>query len=254
MKQRFHLIEHYMKNLPEERPVFVTPEGHNLIISKAHFNIMDFDRVIDILYEEKDFELDDLHPHNKAKFSWLKKGASREWEVVKPEKGIILDSKIMHESGKLSWDIVGSIMIDGQSLTLECISKERLKRGTQRLSDLLKGHIGHKVDTFEDMEAAIERNRTERHDEEGEPDSYAQYMMESLMHQKFREWIDERIPALDGMTPREAVRSEDGRDKVVEIIKGMENSEERKKMEGMSNMNISFIRDELGLKSEISLS
>ena len=167
---------------------------------------------------------------------------------------MILDSRFMHESGKLSWDILGNIMIDGQSLTLECISKERLKRGTQRLNDLLKGHIDHKVDTFEDMEAAIERNRTERHDEEGEPDSYAQYMMESMMHQKFREWVDYRIPALDVMTPREAVRSENGRDKVVEIIKAMENSEERKKMEGMSNMDIGFIRDELGLKSEVFLS
>ena len=255
MKQRFHLIEHYMKNLPEERPVFVTPEGHNLIISKAHFNIRDFDRVIDKLYEEKDFELDDLHPHNKTKFSWLKKGESRKWEVVKPEKGMILDTKFMHESGKLSWDILGNIMIDGQSLTLECISKERLKRGTQRLNDLLKGHIDHKVDTFEDMEVAMERNRGERHhDKEEEPDSHARYMMDSIMHEKFREWIDERIPALDGMTPREAIRSEHGRDKVVEIIKGMENSEERKKMKGMLNMDISFIRDELGLKSEVSLS
>jgi hypothetical protein len=112
MKQRFHLITHYMKNIPEERPVFVTTEGHNLIISRAHFNIMDFDRVIDILYEEKDFELDDLHPHNKAKFSWLKKGKSREWEVVKPEKGMVLDTKFMHESGKLGWDILGNIMFD----------------------------------------------------------------------------------------------------------------------------------------------
>jgi hypothetical protein len=255
MKKRSYLIEHYMKNLPEERPAFVTPEGHSLIISKAHFNIRGFDRVLDILYEEKDFELDDLHPHKNAKFSWLKKGESREWEVVKPEKGIILDSRFMHESGKLSWDILGNIMIDRQSLTLECISKERLKKGTQRLNDLLKGHIDHKVDTFEDMEVAIERNRGERHhDEEEEPDSYAQYMMESMMHQKFREWVDERIPALDGMTPREAIRSEDGRDKIVEIIKGMENSEERKKMKGMSCMDISFIREELGLKSEVSLS
>jgi len=249
MKKRSYLAEHYMKKLPEESPILLTPEGHSLIISKAHFHIRDFDRVLDILYEEKDFALDNLVPDKEAKFSWLKRGESREWEVVKPEKGIILDSKFMHESGQLSWDILGDIIIDGKGLTLECISKERLKRGKQRLSNLLKGHINHKVDTFEDMEAAIDRDRGERDDEEGELDSRARSMMESMMHQKFRDWIDERIPALEGMTPHEAVRSVDGRDKVLEMIKDMENREERKKMKGMSYMDISFIREELGLRS-----
>jgi hypothetical protein len=158
----------------------------------------------------------------------------------------------MHESGKLSWDILGNIIIDGKGLTLECISKERLKRGKQRLSNLLKGHINHKVDTFEDMKAALDGDRRERHDEEGELDSRARSMMESMMHQKFRDWINERIPALEGMTPHEAVRSVDGRDKVLEMIKDMENREERKKMKGMSYMDIGFIREELGLKSTVS--
>ena len=35
-----------------------------------------------------------------------------------------------------------------------------------------------------------------------------------------------------------------------EMIKDMENREERKKIEGMHYMDISFIREELGLRSE----
>ena len=141
---------------------------------------------------------------------------------------------------------------DMKGLTLECISKERLKRGKKRLSNLLKGHMNHKVDTFEDMKAALDGDRRERHDEEEELDSRAEFMMESMVHQKFRDWIDERIPALDSMTPREAVKSVDSRDKVLEMIKDIENREERKKMKGMSYMDISFIREELGLKNEVS--
>lgn len=249
MKQRSYLAEHYMKNLPEERPILLTPEGHSLIISKAHFHIRDFDKVLDILYEEKDFALDSLVPHEEAKLTWLKKWESREWEKVKPEKGMIIESRFMHESGKLSWDILGGVSVDRKGLTLECISKERLKRGKQRISNLLKGHINHKVDTFEDMKAALDGDRRERHDEEEELDSRAQFMMESMVHQKFRDWVNERIPALDGMTPHEAVRSADRRDKVLEMIKDMENREERKKMKGMHYMDISFIREELGLRS-----
>ena len=100
------------------------------------------------------------------------------------------------------------------------------------------------------MEAAIDRDRGERYDEEEELDSRAEFMMESMVHQKFRDWIDERIPALDSMTPHEAVRSVDGRDKVLEMIKDMENREERKKMKGMHYMDIGFIREELELRGE----
>jgi len=100
------------------------------------------------------------------------------------------------------------------------------------------------------MEAAIDRDRGERYDEEEELDFRAEFMMESIMHQKFRDWVNERIPALDSMTPREAVRSVDGRNKVLEMIKDMENREERKKMKGMHCLDISFIREELGLRSE----
>jgi hypothetical protein len=147
----------------------------------------------DFLHEEKDFALDSLVPHKGAKLTWLKKGDSREWEKVKPEKGMIIESKFMHESGKLSWDILGGVSIDRKGLILECISKERLERGKQRLNNLLKDHIDHKIDTFENMEATIDRDRRERHDEEGELDSHAQFVMESMMQQKFRDWVNERI-------------------------------------------------------------
>jgi hypothetical protein len=252
MKKRSYLGEQYMKNLPEERPIFHTSEGHSIINSKAHFHIEDFDRVLDILYEEKDFALDNLHPHKEAKFSWLKKGESREWEVIKQEKGLILDSRFMHESGRLSWEILGNIIIDKKTLILECLSDERLERGKQRLNNLLKGHIAHKADTFEDMEVAIDRDGGKRHDEEEQLDSSTQSMMESMMLQKFSDWMDDRIPALDDMTPREAVKSVNKRDRVLEIIKDIENREERKKMKGTSYTDISFIREELGLKSEVS--
>jgi len=145
---------------------------------------------------------------------------------------------------------LGGVSVDRKGLTLECISKERLERGKQRLNNLLKDHIDHKIDTFENMEATIDRDGRERHDEEEEFDSRAQFVMESMLQQKFRNWVNERIPALEGMTPHEAARSVDRREKVLEMIKDMENREERKKMKGMHYMDIGFIREELGLRSE----
>ena len=99
------------------------------------------------------------------------------------------------------------------------------------------------------MKAALDGDRREWHDEQGVLDSRARSIMESILHQKFRDWVNEQILALEGMTPREAVRSVDRRDKVLEMIKDMENREERKKMKGIHYMDIGFIREELGLGS-----
>ncbi len=53
-----------------------------------------------------------------------------------------------------------------------------------------------------------------------------------MMEEWATQWIDEKIPALDGKTPREAVMTPEGRKKVEDLLKGWENVEERKRRDG----------------------
>jgi hypothetical protein len=65
------------------------------------------------------------------------------------------------------------------------------------------------------------------------------------MEEWVTQWLDEKLPALDGKTPREAVRTPEGREKVEELLKDWENMEERKRREGKPYIDIMVLRQML---------
>lgn len=250
MKNKSYIVEHYLEDLPEERPAFLTEEMHELINARSNYDVKDFEKVIDILSNEYDFTIDRMVTGKEAKLIWLKRGESKDWKVSKErfKNGIVVDSKLMHESGKLDWAVLGNITITSNRLILECLSKERLDRGKQRLNKLLKACISHKVDTFEDFGKAMEKVKLTKDEKiETAPSETGTFLMEALLRKKFLGWLDERIPALNGITPREAIKTGEGRQRVIELIKDIENTEERKRKEGEPYLDVNILRKELGL-------
>jgi hypothetical protein len=57
-------------------------------------------------------------------------------------------------------------------------------------------------------------------------------------------------PALDGRTPMQAIKTEEGRKKVTELLKSIENSEEHNKKEGRPFYDISWMWERLKIKRE----
>lgn len=53
---------------------------------------------------------------------------------------------------------------------------------------------------------------------EGPPDEAVLEAIQEIMHTRHREWLDESIPALGGMTPRQACATESGRSRVRQLI------------------------------------
>ena len=72
-------------------------------------------------------------------------------------------------------------------------------------------------------------------------------MLASVMQKYMSAWPDKEIPALGGKTPREAVAMKAGREKVLNLIKDMENGEARKKKAGEPFMDLGPLRRELGI-------
>ncbi len=251
-KEKPYLVLHFIKNLPEKRPHLVTEEHHPIVISKAHFELRDRKAAVEALNGEYDFSETEAARKGEVKFDWLKRGVSRKWdeaEAAQDLRAVIMKSSLVHPTGKMEWVVLGTITITDKSLVLECVSKDRLTRGKERLKEVLKENIRHKADSFEDLEKALERiepqdNKT-RDEHTPAPD---RSFMESLMQKTYRKWVDQRIPALNNMTPREAVRSQGDRGKVVELLKGIENVEERKKRDGLPYVDVNMIREELNLE------
>ena len=82
------------------------------------------------------------------------------------------------------------------------------------------------------------------------PMEVQQQIYSQFMQKHCENWLNEKIPALDGKTPRQAVKTADGRRRVTELLKSFENIEEHNEREGRPFYNLSWMWDSLGVKRE----
>jgi hypothetical protein len=77
-----------------------------------------------------------------------------------------------------------------------------------------------------------------------------QQVYTNFMQKHCEKWIKEKIPALGGCTPLQSVKTEEGKNKVIELLKSFENIEEHNKREGRPFYDLSWMWERLGLKKE----
>lgn len=249
LKENAFLIGRFFDELVEEPPVLLTEERHRIISSKAHFTVSDYDRARKLLSGEYDFADEEEIPSGGVSVSWLKRGPSKEWEIGPDSdgKGMVATSSIVHPSGRMTFTVLGTVNLHPDRMTLECMSRERLERGKKRLLDLLRGAILHRVDEFEDIHVAMKRREGKGEGTKSLKNEEARAMLAAMMQKHMSAWPDQEIPALGGKTPREAVATKAGREKVLGLIKDMENGEARKKKAGEPFIDLGPLRRELGI-------
>jgi hypothetical protein len=150
--------------------------------------------------------------------------------------------------GELKWVSLGTVTWTPGRLELWCLSKERLSRGKKRLKEILGEDIRHLADTYEDMKKIIKRKAKEGPFIEDEALQEKFFpLLSKTMEEWAHRWVDESIPALNGKTPREAMKTPEGRAKVEDLLKDFENMEERKRRKGEAYIDIQVIRQMLSL-------
>jgi len=249
VKSNAHLIHHLIENQSLKEPVFVTEEYHRICSSKAVFDVKDFDAVRYRLGKEFDFIIDEEKGEKRILFTWLKRGESKHWEIEKPPEGsVALRSEMIRGKGELRWTSLGTVTLTLRRLELWCISKERLDRGKVRLTEILGEDVQHRIDTYEDMVKKAMESSAKTPSVEGDETPEKFYpLLSKTMGDLVTKWVDEKIPALDGKTPREAVKTPEGREKVEELLKDWENMEERRRKAGEPYIDINFLRQMLNL-------
>jgi len=192
-----------------------TAEGDRLLISKAKYAVEDEGGARERLRQEPDFEKDN------GGFAWFEPGPG---------------------DGRR---ILGTVRLTNKWLVLECMSKERLARGRELLERTLSGSIRHLGDTFEDpRELAMGDKRQKK---ERLPRKVEQEVIQQVLDKHYSTWPDEPLPALGGQTPREAVRTAEGRQAVEQLLRDFENANEHERRQGQPAYDFSKIRKELGL-------
>jgi len=117
---------------------------------------------------------------------------------------------------------LGVVTVEKNRLKAECNSKERAKRLKNLLEETFGSLIQHRTTIYEDPEARIPLWDGLRADHSASDTGY-------------ENWLDEEVPALGGMTPREAVLAPDGRERLTDLLKELENENEKVLRLGLKN-------------------
>lgn len=153
---------------------------------------------------------------------WDRTGALQSVEIPWTVKG-----NRMHKS----WEntILGHLRISGRSLVVEVNSVNRAKKIREQVEKrlgILATHLSTSVETPEEALA----KRREHHKSalpEAEPEAESldpglQLLAEAEMQKYFEQWVHEKIPALGGRTPLQAVNDPEGKELVEALLLGWE--------------------------------
>ncbi len=149
----------------------------------------------------------------------------------KPELSWLKDGNSKHSN----WDntVLGRIVIDGNGLVAEVNSEERALAFRHLADEMLprgSKYLGTVVESIEQL--VTERGRRSRSAAGTEAAEFnarpeVQAMLTEQLRNHYREWPKTPLPALDGMTPLEAMSTPDGREMVEALLVEFERSGNR---------------------------
>ena len=105
--------------------------------------------------------------------------------------------------------------------------------------------IKHRVDSVQSLESMLEKQKKvkPKNSDEEIPEEIRQALLKDMYDNHHREWLDMPIPALDGKSPKKAIRSKEGRRRVEDLLREMEYLHN----ESDADYDISWMRRELKL-------
>ncbi|HSL18803.1 MAG TPA: SEC-C domain-containing protein [Methylomirabilota bacterium] len=157
------------------------------------------------------------------------------------------------DRGTLETISIAHIGLEGDSVEVLVNSREREARVRERVEGVL-GELVASVERTEeapDLEGMKERATSGNLDDDrGDlPFEVQQRVVHEMLTKHYRSWLDEPIPALDGLTPRQAVADRDRRQQVISLLKGIEvDAHRRGPDDPMHGFDFAWLWRELGLR------
>jgi hypothetical protein len=240
-------------------PIVLTPEGHPLVSATAHFTVRDPGAVAELLSQSDEFEAagpSDEDPQAEH-FNWLLRGRSRIPEQPVPKKGaLMIQTELTTGPGEPVYRSLGDVLLWKNRMELRCVSRERLQAGKallqEILGDLVRLHKRDRIEPFDlDVQAPPPPPGARRPPPAPGPalSRAERQALEKEMSERYTaQWPDAPIPALDDLSPRQAVATPEGRAKVLRLLKSMEYLEDGRRESGQPvMMDVARLRRELGL-------
>ena len=142
--------------------------------------------------------------------------------------------------------VVGFIELRDDVLALETNSVERADEHRARLEQAAGALLRHRSREHEDPAGALEQGgpSSQRQSDDFPPEVVAQVVRE-YKEQHYARWTDEPVPALSGLTPREAASRPESRQALERLLRQIEHDESR--MPADERFDVGQLRRELGM-------
>ncbi len=215
--------------LGNQNQVMVNRDGNMVEICSARYSINNISFIKQALQSHPNIQLDSSQK-DRCTLSWI-------------------SDTPFEEAGVLQRTILGTIILEKDSLLLQTNSRNRLEKGKQLIQKLLGIAAKHEKDTIESVEEFLKRNQEELKDtKSAAPSPEIKKIERTFLENHYKQWIDMPLPGLGGRTPREASRIPQYRRKLVELFKQLEQSAIMlAKERGFDPINLDEIRRILNL-------
>jgi hypothetical protein len=228
-------------------------KGMDLYDCKAVYDIKSgFEEVKALLDELPDFREADEQPEESSlpdavHYDWLRLGESKKLEGK-------MHVAFRHDDGGLGVGSLGKIILMPQSLLFEAFSKQKYSFGKKMLKKYFKDKIVLKNETVVDIAKQLAEDRKQGEErpspqiDEEIPLEIKQKLAQDFYKNQYMKFLDDEVPALDGMTPRKAAKKTSMRPRLVELMKSHLKGIDRQNKAENLGIDISWVLDELGLE------
>ena len=195
-------------------PRLVTAEGAPIVFASARYRHTDPDGIRQVLSATDDFDLHepDDPTSGTQTGSWLQTGSGS--ELFQPGLG---------------YRVLANLTLTSTTLEVEAMSKQRLADCRKRLEGLLGDRLRFESLTTRSLAQAMREAPSRPEPEPVQPPPEVVAQIEEAM---LKQWISEPIPTLGGLTPLQAVKTPEGKQRVLELIDEAGRMQQRAKAVG----------------------
>lgn len=225
--------------LTPAQPKFCNSDGDEVI-----FHDLRFPLATGVTQKDLAARLDrvrDFLPENQRFWNWL---APRKGRKGKTAIGLMLETQM--EGGT----VLGSMELKGKALLVAVNSAKRAAKVEALVMDAAGELLKHPLTTIRTVEQMMAEKRPVRPRKGADeiPPEIARQVARDYMDKHYRETLDAPVPVLGGKSPRQAVRSATGREKVIEWLKLLENRSAQHRDNPIAQYDFSWMWAELGLQ------
>lgn len=212
-------------------------EGDPLLYSTLHYRIEDMPAFLELIGRTTIFVRDHVEYSGegdvaRAEYIWVKKERKKSRLCENATQGLIL--------------------VEDGRLKARCNSRFRAEKLKAILAGVFGTILNYECTIFEDQKFVKTEGPAPLIDEELLECEEFRDVLKEILARHYEGWAEQKLPAIGNISPREAVKSPQGRLRVMDLLKELENHDERARRRGIKIADLmAFPADRIRKKLEL---